>query len=268
MIGSQQVGRAFVVTLSQPPVNAINDAWIDRFDGALDAMERRGSTTVLHIRSDQRVFSAGADLKTMRSCFTTPDGPDKMVAMVRRLQALYARIERLPQVTVTEIGGSALGGGFELALACDLRVASLDARLGLPEARLGLIPGAGGTQRLARLCGSGVARRMILSAELVDGEAARSLGIVQWAVALQELSEFTTKLVASVAALPPAALAACKRCISQASEPGPAGFLAEVQETHQLLDDPETRALVTAFLERRPMPRTSDLQPERKRVAP
>ena len=121
---------------------------------------------VLLIRSSLRIFSAGADLKLMRDCFATEDGPGRMIETVRRMQRLFDRIEALPQVVVAEIGGAAHGGGFELALACDLRVAAESARLGLPEARLGLLPGAGGTQRLSRLAGPGVARRLILMAEV------------------------------------------------------------------------------------------------------
>ncbi|MGO8919249.1 MAG: enoyl-CoA hydratase/isomerase family protein [Stellaceae bacterium] len=268
MLSSQQVGRALVVTLSRPPVNAITDEWIGRFDAILDALDARSDTAVLHIRSDQTVFSAGADLDVIRSCFANAGGPDAMVATVRRLQALYARIERLRQVTVAEIGGTAAGGGFELALACDLRVASLEARFGLPEVRLGLLPGAGGTQRLARLCGQGVARRVILAAELIDGAAGRALGMVQWAVAPQELADFTARLVVAIAALPMAALAASKRCLAEAGEPAVAGFLAEQRETRFLLDQPETRALVAAFLDRRPPAHGATSCGDRKRVAP
>ncbi|HXZ02947.1 MAG TPA: enoyl-CoA hydratase/isomerase family protein [Stellaceae bacterium] len=267
MLSSQQVGRALVVTLSRPPVNAIDDAWIDRFGAILDALEARDDVAVLHIRSDQTVFSAGADLAVIRSCMAEAGGPEAMVATVRRLQALYARIERLAQVTVAEIGGTAAGGGFELALACDLRVASLSARLGLPEVRLGLLPGAGGTQRLARLCGQGVARRVILAAELVDGANGQALGMVQWAVAPQELADFTAGLVAAIAALPTAALAASKRCLAEAGEAGDAGFLAELRETRRLLDHPETRSRVAAFLDRRRPAREATSSVEGKRVA-
>jgi enoyl-CoA hydratase len=142
MLSSHRVGRALVVTLSRPPVNAINDAWIDRFGAILDALEAESGIAVLHIRSDQKVFSAGADLAVIRACFASAAGPDAMVAMVRRLQALYARSERLRQVTVAEIGGTAAGGGFELALACDFIFAGATAILGVPEITLGVFPPA------------------------------------------------------------------------------------------------------------------------------
>ena len=104
------------------------------------------------------MFCAGADLKEVRARMDASDGADRMYAYVAGIQRLYARIERLPQVTLAEIGGAAMGGGLELALACDLRIAATEAKLGLPEARLGLIPGAGGTQRLTRLMRPGARR--------------------------------------------------------------------------------------------------------------
>ena len=161
-----------VLTLSQPPVNAINGDWVRAFEAKLDDLANGPPCTVLHIRSDQKVFCAGADLREVRRHMEASDGADRMYAYVAGIQRLYARIERLPQVVLAEIGGAAMGGGLELALACDLRIAAAEARLGLPEVRLGLLPGAGGTQRLTRLCGPALAARRILGAEILDGAAA------------------------------------------------------------------------------------------------
>jgi enoyl-CoA hydratase/carnithine racemase len=171
-----------------------------------------------------------------------------MYAFVAAIQRLFARIERLPQVTLAEISGSALGGGLELALACDLRVAATTAKLGLPELQLGLIPGAGGTQRLTRLCGRAVAARLILGAETIDGVAARSLGLVQWAVPPAELQAYAAATARRVAALPRAALAAGKACIAAAGEPGRGGYADELEATRRLLGEIETRRRVNAFL--------------------
>ena len=176
LVGVEKVGRVLVATLSRPPVNAINDALVAELDAVLDRAIDDPGVAVLHLRSDQRVFSAGADLALIESCFATPQGPDAMTEVVRNMQRLYRRLEAAPLVTLAEIATTALGGGLELALACDLRVAALEARLGLPEARLGLLPGAGGTQRLTRLCGPGVAKRLILGAEVVDGADGRAPG--------------------------------------------------------------------------------------------
>ncbi len=236
------------ITLARPPVNAISEAWVRAFDIALDRLAARGNWRVLHLRSSQKVFCAGADLKELRERIDAPDGPDRMYAYVGGIQRLYSRIERLPQVTVAEIGGAAMGGGLELALACDLRIAAIEAKLGLPEARLGLIPGAGGTQRLTRLCGRPAAQRLILGAEVIDGATARDLGVVQWAIPRAELAQRAAELVRRVAELPAGALAASKACIAAAGEPGSGGYMGELEATRLLLTDPETRRRVEAFL--------------------
>jgi len=251
LVGVQKVGRVLVATLSRPPVNAINDALVAELDAVLDRAIDDPGVAVLHLRSDQRVFSAGADLTLIESCFATPQGPDAMTEVVRNMQRLYRRLEAAPLVTLAEIATTALGGGLELALACDLRVAALEARLGLPEARLGLLPGAGGTQRLTRLCGPGVAKRLILGAEIVDGATAERLGIVQWARPSTELPAFARQLAAQYAEMPKAALAANKRCIAAATDPECDGYATEITETRHLYDHPETRSKVSAFLARR-----------------
>ena len=237
------------LTLSRSPVNAISEEWLRLFDARLDDLAARRDWKVLHIRSDQKVFCAGADLAEVRARMETRAGPDEMYAYVAGIQRLYARIERLPQVTLAEIGGAAMGGGLELALACDLRIAAVEAKLGLPEVRLGLIPGAGGTQRLTRLCGRPVATRLILGAETLDGSAAYDLGIVHWAVPLAELPRRSIEIAQGVAELPATALAASKACIAAAGEPGRGGFSDELEATRRLLTDAETRRRVQAFLD-------------------
>jgi len=236
------------VTLARPPVNAISEAWVSAFQSTLDELLVRGGWRVLHLRSSQKAFCAGADLKEVRERIDARDGPDRMYAYVAGIQRLYARIERLSQVTIAEIGGAAMGGGLELALACDLRIAAVEAKLGLPEARLGLIPGAGGTQRLTRLCGRPAAQRLILGAEVIDGATARDLGVVQWAVPRAELPAHAAALAHRVAELPAGALAASKTLIAAAGEPGTGGYSLELEATRRLLTEPETRRRVEAFL--------------------
>jgi enoyl-CoA hydratase len=237
-----------VLTLNHPPVNAISEEWVRAFDEKLDELGSGSPCTVLHIRSDQKVFCAGADLKEMRARMDMADGPDRMYAYVAGIQRLYARIETLPQVTLAEISGAAMGGGFELALACDLRIAANEAKVGLPEARLGLIPGAGGTQRLTRLCGPALAARLILGAEVLDGATAATLGVVHWAVPRAELAQRAAEIVRGVASLPAAALAASKACIAAAGQAGRGGYTDELEFTRSLLTNPETRQRVQAFL--------------------
>jgi enoyl-CoA hydratase len=243
-------GAILELTMARAPVNAVNREWIDGFGTILDDLGRQQDVAVLLIRSSQRTFSAGADLKLMRDCFATEDGPDRMIETVRRMQRLFDRIEALPQVVIAEIGGAAHGGGFELALACDLRVAGDSALLGLPEARLGLLPGAGGTQRLSRLAGPGVARRLILMAEVITGAQACDLGLVQWAVPDGQLTVFANGVADRIATLSPAALAACKHCFSAADAPIGSGMLIELLETHKLFNAADTRRRVKAFLDK------------------
>jgi enoyl-CoA hydratase len=234
-------------TLSRPPVNAINEEWVRLFFAKLDDLAARSNWNVLHLRSDQKVFCAGADLAQVRGHVDAPNGPDRMYAYVAGIQRLYQRIEEMPQVTIAEIGGAAMGGGLELALACDLRIAANDVKIGLPEARLGLIPGAGGTQRLTRLCGRSVATRLILGAEVIDGACARELGVVHWAVPRAELSVRAAEIAQRIAALPAAALAWSKACIAAAAEPGGDGYSHELEGTRRLLTNAETRQRVEAF---------------------
>jgi enoyl-CoA hydratase len=250
MLHTERRGGVLVATLSRPPVNALNDTLIERLETALDEALGDEAIGVLHLRSDAKAFCAGADLALMRSCFATPEGPEEMMRVVRRMQALFARIEAAPVVSVAEISGAAMGGGFELALACDLRVAALEAKLGLPEAQLGLLPGAGGTQRLTRLCGRAVATRLILGAEVLDGAAAERLGLVHWAVPRAQLADFAARVAERFARIPRAALAANKRCIALAGPGGEAGFAEELAGTRRLYDDPETRRRVAAFLDK------------------
>ena len=248
MLQTSVAGRIATLTMSSPPVNALSEAWVAGFSHAIAALEARDDWKVLHLRSDQNAFCAGAELKEMRDRFNAPDGPDRTYAYVAAIQRLYARIESMPRVTLVEIGGAALGGGFELALACDLRIAATEARLGLPEVKLGLIPGAGGTQRLTRLVGRGLASRLILGAEAVDGTTAERLGLVQWSCPRAELAARAAEIAGKIAALPVAALAAAKQCIAAAATPGRGGYGDELESTRDLQTDAETRERVSAFI--------------------
>jgi len=237
------------ITLSRPPVNAIDEAWLASLDDAIDAVERASGVAALLIRSTEHAFCAGADLALMRSRYETAEGRARMVAFVREIQRVYARLERLGVVTIAEIGGAALGGGLELALACDLRIVADTARLGLPEARLGLIPGAGGTQRLTRIAGEAAAKRLILGVEVVTGDEAAALGVAQYVAPAAELATRARALADRIATLPPAAIAACKRCIALAIEERDEGYELELVATGELLASQETQNRVRRFLE-------------------
>lgn len=250
VVAIERFGRIVVATLSRPPVNALNEELIERLDAVVDQVIEDQEVVVLHLRSDQPAFCAGADLGLMQSCFGTLEGPDVMLELVRRMQRLFARIESAPLLTLAEIGGAAMGGGLELALACDIRVAAAEAKLGLPEVQLGLLPGAGGTQRLTRLCGRGISERLILGGEVIDGAVAERLGMVQWARPAAQLPEWTRELAIRFAQIPRPALAASKRCMAAYGDPHLDGFAEELASTRKLYQHPETRRRVAEFLDR------------------
>jgi enoyl-CoA hydratase len=239
------------VTMCRAPVNALSEEWGDAFDLVLDKLAaQEGDWSVMHLRSNQKVFAAGADLSQIHSWASEIAPARRLARYIARLQAVFNRLERLPQVTIAEIGGAALGGGLELALSCDLRMAALEAKLGLPEVGLGLIPGLGGTQRLTRLCGAGIAGRLILGAEVLNGAAAKELGLVQWAVPRASIVEDALQLARRIAALPAPALRAAKELIAAAGASNTTGFAMERELGGQLLETESAQSLISAFLRR------------------
>lgn len=239
------------VVLNRPPANAVHVEWLDAFDLMIETLSHRSDVAVVHLRSAQKVFCAGADLRLMSESLKSQDGVDAMMSVVERMQHTFDRLSNLPQVTLAEIGGAALGGGFELALACDLRVASETALLGLPEASLGLLPGAGGTQRLTQLAGPGLAAQLILGAETISGARAVDLHLVHWAFAPEMLQVQSLELARRLASMPPLALAACKRCIAAALTDRSLGLELERNETRALYQSHQTQTLVRQFIESR-----------------
>lgn len=246
MIRTEHVGAVASVVLSRPPVNAIDPAFVSALNKALDEIERAEPTAVV-IRSDQKCFCAGADLSLIRGFFTEPGGVEAMVAYVRTLHMLFDRLESLEAVTLAVIDGPALGGGLELALSCDLRIASTRSKIGLPEARVGMIPGAGGTQRLTRLCGPGVASRLILGGEIVDGAEAARLGVVQWSATAQDLDARVLEITTRVADLSRPALLASKDCIAAWSDPDADGYARELKKPRTLMKTKEARTRIEGF---------------------
>ena len=246
MIRAVHAGALVTVILDRPPVNAIDRDFVAAFNGVVDGVEKLAPTLVV-IRSKQKCFSAGADLALVRDYFSASSGTAAMVDYVRSLHRLFNRLERLEAVTLAVIDGPALGGGLELALSCDLRVASARATLGLPEARVGMIPGAGGTQRLTRLCGPGVSARLILGGETVGGEEAAQLGVVQWSVETEALDACVDEIIARVVGLSRPALLASKDCIAAWFDPEVDGYARELEKPWVLMNTEEARARINGF---------------------
>ncbi|HEY5790867.1 MAG TPA: enoyl-CoA hydratase/isomerase family protein, partial [Gammaproteobacteria bacterium] len=221
----------------------------ERFEGIVDELEASPEVSVLVIAGGEKAFCAGADLAMMRDRFASAEGRALMVRDAGRMQAVFGRLERLPLLSIAVLGGAAIGGGCELALACDLRVAADEATVGLSEIRLGLLPGAGGTQRAARICGDAVARRLVLTAELLKGPQAAALGLVHWSLPRQELAGFVDALVERVRAIPGDAMRYNKACIQAALDPRADGFALELEGSARLYESAATQALVQAFLD-------------------
>lgn len=178
LVQVQRSGHALVATLQRAPVNAINDALLAELDAVLDLAEADDAVSVLHLRSAQKVFCAGADLELIRQSTATPQGRNRMVAIVQDMQRVFARLENAPCVTLAELGGACVGGGFELALACDMLLASPEARFADTHARIGVAPGWGLSQKLSRAIGIYRAREVSLSGNWVSAEQAAAWGFV------------------------------------------------------------------------------------------
>ena len=241
-------GGVAVLTLCRPPVNAMSAEWVTRFNGLLDELQGRSDWSVLHLRSAQKIFCAGADLKQLHDNFG--GDMEAQLDLGRSYQRLFQRVQDFDAVTLAELGGTALGGGLELALACDLRIASARAKFGFPEVTLGLIPGAGGTQRLSWLCGRAVASRLILTGETITAAEALRIGVLQWCVEPEQIAEEAARIAARIAAFPRHATAGAKSAIFAAADPDVDGFCRETEVVRSCFESTATRGLVTAFLAR------------------
>lgn len=235
--------------MSNPPVNAINEGFISDFHAALDTVQEVSPTVIL-IRSTQKVFCAGADLRGIQQLFQSTTGVDDMITYVRLMHKLFDRLEQFPAVTMAALNGAALGGGLELALSCDLRIAAHEAKLGLPEAQVGMIPGAGGTQRLTRLCGPGIASRIILGCETVDGAEAGRIGLVEQHCPLADLETASREWASRIANLARPALLASKECILAYSDHTINGYELELEKPRTTMRSQEAKDRISAFFSR------------------
>jgi enoyl-CoA hydratase/carnithine racemase len=239
--------RVVVVRLAHPPVNALAAPVVAGLDAALDAFDASDARVLVIVSDVPGFFVAGADLRAMGGL--DQDG------FRRYLDALRRPVERIasagrPSIAVLE--GQALGGGLELAMAATLRVAGRDARLGLPETRLGLIPGAGGTQRLPRLVGRGRALDLMLTPRTIDAAEGHAIGLVDRLVDAGRAEDSAVAWATQLAGLPTSALAAVLRCVDDADDvPLPEGLEREADRVADLFAGEDAREGVAAFLERR-----------------
>lgn len=205
--------RIATIRLNRPPMNVLDDTVQDQLRAVADDVSLRHDVNAVIIWGGPDVFAAGADVKQMAT-MTHAD----MVSRGRDLQDSITAVARIPKPVVAAITGYALGGGCELALAADLRVCAADATLGQPEIQLGLIPGAGGTQRLPRLIGPARAKELIFSGRFVRPDEALRIGLVDRVVPAAEVLAEATRLLAPLTDGPALALRAAKEAIDSGLE--------------------------------------------------
>ncbi|MDQ0811071.1 enoyl-CoA hydratase/carnithine racemase [Streptomyces sp. B3I7] len=201
------------VRLDRPPMNALNVAVQDRIKELAEEAGRRDDVRAVILYGGERVFAAGADIKEMRDMDHAA-----MVVRSRALQESFTAVARIPKPVVAAVTGYALGGGCELALCADYRIAADDAKLGQPEILLGLIPGAGGTQRLSRLIGPSRAKDLIFTGRQVGADEALALGLVDRVVPAAEVYEAARAWAARLVRGPALALRAAKESVDAGLE--------------------------------------------------
>lgn len=238
-----------VLTLRHPPVNALSTALLAELSGRLDAISANPAVRALIITGDGQYFSGGADLKELAT-LDLAQAP----AIVERGQHLFSRIEALRVPVVAAINGLAVGGGLELALACDLRIAGESAKLGLPEVTFGLMPSYGGTQRLPRTVGVAKAKEMIFSGSLVPAAEAVRIGLVNRSVPSGQELRAARDLAHTIAQRAPRAVQGAKLAIREGlALPLSEGLRLEAKTFEkEVLPSDDLMEGLSAFIERRP----------------
>jgi enoyl-CoA hydratase len=233
------------IRLDHPKVNALNARLLEELLAAVEALHKDLPGAVV-VTGGERVFAAGADIGEF-------GGPEEARAQGGRLKAALDALSSLPRVVIAAIAGYALGGGCEVALACDLRVAADDAKLGQPEILLGIIPGGGGTQRLARLVGPSRAKDLVLTGRTVDAQEALRIGLVDRVVPAAELHDAAYALAAQLAAGPLVAHGLAKQLIDGALEGTLADGLEREQDAfEEVFRTEDSQTGVASFLQQGP----------------
>jgi len=243
-------GAVVVVTLNNPPVNTLGNPVLEALLGAVESLQDDpGIRSVVITGTGEKAFASGADLPAFVQMLDSPDEIAHHTSLTRRL---FDTIGGLRQPVVAAVQAAAVGGGLELALSCDLIVADERARLGVPEVGLGLIPGAGGTQRLPRRIGAARAAELVLRGRLLKAPEAERIGLVNEAVPEGTALDRALDLAAELASRPAVAVQAAKRAMKIGSElPLSEGLDVEHTEFLATLSSADAREGVDAFLNRR-----------------
>ena len=242
------------ITLHHPPANVLNLSVLKELELVLNELEADEYVRVVIVTGTGRFFCAGADMHELAHLTTVHSGSKFAVLG----QSLFNRIERSEKPVIAAINGTCVGGGLELILACHIRVAAIGVMLGLPEIKLGLIPGFGGTQRLPRVVGSSKAAEMILTGESLSAEEALRIGLVSRVVPPHELVAQVEAIAASIAARGKTAVEAALHAIRGGLDiPLSEGLAREAELFSRLCITPDKQEAVQAFIEKR-QPRVAD----------
>ena len=229
--------------------NAMNGELIQELGAAIEAAAAEQSVRVVVLRGDGQLFSSGMDLNDLREL---SEHPERLRAYRRPLLAWWNLLEEMPKATICQIHGAALGGAFELALACDFRTMAEDAVAGIMEVRVGLLPDVGGCSRLPALVGLGNAKELIMTGKAIDGREAHRIGFANRIAPAAELDDTTAKLADELLGCAPRAVGLAKRVLDAAAKPALALTLEQevaAQETLAASDDFAEGA--RAFFEKR-----------------
>ena len=243
---SERRGDAVLVTLNAPERrNAIDQEMVDGLHAVLDELQHDESVAALVVTgAGDKAFAAGADIAQLRDR-TSAD------AMKAINSGIFNRIEEFPTPVIAAVKGYALGGGCELAIACDLRVIGQSAKMGQPEVKLGIIPAAGGTYRLPRLIGLGRARELVYTGRMVDADEALRIGLANQVVADDEVVDAALAMAAQIAKNGRLAVRGAKRALNALSRPGHENAVAFESSTQAVLFDSDDKvARMTAFLDK------------------
>lgn len=246
---TEQKGQICWITINRPSqLNALNKETIKELRLALDAAnEDKNTGVVILTGAGEKAFVAGADIKE----FAEFDSVQGQELAARGQELLFDFIEKMYKPVIAAVNGFALGGGLELAMACHIRIASENAKMGLPEVSLGLIPGYGGTQRLPQLVGRGKANEMVFTAGMITAEDGLKWGLVNDVCTLEELHEKAEKIANKILANSATAIASAINAINANFRDGINGFEIEIAEFGACFGTPDFTEGTTAFVAKR-----------------
>ena len=238
-----------LITINRPSkLNALNRATIKELHEAFDKAEDDEDVRVIILTgSGEKAFVAGADISEFAD-FNVKEGA-KLAKKGQEI--LFDFVENLSTPVIAAVNGFALGGGLELAMACHFRIASDNAKMGLPEVSLGVIPGYGGTQRLPQLVGKGKAMEMIMTAGMITAEEALHFGLVNYVVTQDELLPLAEKIAGKITRNSPSAISAAIKAVNANFKDGVNGFKIEIEEFGKCFGTEDFEEGTTAFLEKR-----------------